>query len=53
MSYDYEMELIGSIDRKEIFDNIELDIMSEIDRLPINGGFHIVEDLEEYCKENF
>lgn len=50
MTYNREMEIIESIDRKELFDNYELDIMETIDILPIYGGFHIVESLEEYEK---
>lgn len=47
MTYSLEMMMVESIDRKEVFDFHELDIMEEVDRLPINGGYSIV-DLEEY-----
>lgn len=48
MTYNYEMELIESIERKELFDNYELDIIDSINQLPLNGGFTIIDNLEEY-----
>lgn len=47
MSYEMEMEIIERLEREWLFDITE-DYQTD---LPINGGFHIVEDLEEYEKE--
>lgn len=53
MTYSLEMAIVESIDRMEIFDNLDLDILSDVDKLPMNGGYSIV-DLEEYEKvENY
>lgn len=47
MCYNKEMEIIESIDRKEIFDNLELDIMEDIDILPIGSGFIVYDSILE------
>ncbi len=49
MTYVMEMEIIERLEREELFDMKE----QYSTELPINGGFHIVEDLEEYWNEEY
>lgn len=46
-----EMEILDSIERKEIFDLHELDILEGIPVTSMGTGFHIIDSLEDYNNE--
>lgn len=49
MTYVMEMEILDRLEREELFD-IEEQYSTG---LPINGGFYVIEDLEDYSNNYF